>query len=376
MNKQCNKCNEEKPITEFHKNGPSGYHPKCKSCRSADRKKLNYPRKEEDKECPGCEIVLSASEFDSDKQACDGLQTYCKTCKKKQQLKGMSTYNGFMKHIFKDLLSNAKCRKIDVNLDLDDIINLYTVQNKKCAISKKDMTHICVERSTTQHIINKWNISIDRIDSNKGYDKNNIQLVCSIVNRIKGELTDNEFLLLCEGLVQANMKKLYDIECNDESYTLELLYNHDLKSKTINITSEKNYKSNTTLEGHINRVYLQTRYNHTRRSKEMDFTITLDDIKCQYAKQDGKCALSRLQFTHNAYTNSKENSHNINKWNVSIDRIDSNKGYTKDNIQLVCAIINRMKTDLDEKEFLLLCNDIALANSDKITKLILDLLNN
>lgn len=43
---------------------------------------------------------------------------------------------------------------------------------------------------------------------------------------------------------------------------------------------------------------------------------------------------------------------------VSIDRIDSTKGYTKDNTQLVCDIVNRMKLDLPMNEFVILCKII------------------
>ena len=39
-------------------------------------------------------------------------------------------------------------------------------------------------------------------------------------------------------------------------------------------------------------------------------------------------------------------------YQTSIDRIDSNKTYTKDNIQLVCFWANIAKSDLGEKEFL------------------------
>ena len=36
---------------------------------------------------------------------------------------------------------------------------------------------------------------------------------------------------------------------------------------------------------------------------------------------------------------------------ISIDRIDSTKGYSKDNVQIVCWGYNRMKGDLDEQTF-------------------------
>jgi hypothetical protein len=44
--------------------------------------------------------------------------------------------------------------------------------------------------------------------------------------------------------------------------------------------------------------------------------------------------------------------------NISIDRIDSNKGYTKDNIQLVCAYVNIMKSDKSIEELKYFCQCI------------------
>lgn len=41
--------------------------------------------------------------------------------------------------------------------------------------------------------------------------------------------------------------------------------------------------------------------------------------------------------------------------NMSIDRIDPNKGYTKDNVQLVCAQVNMMKSDMSLEELYMFC---------------------
>ncbi len=49
----------------------------------------------------------------------------------------------------------------------------------------------------------------------------------------------------------------------------------------------------------------------------------------------------------------------MNKMNISIDRINSDLGYTKNNIQLVSAMINRMKSDLTSKEFIDFCSIIS-----------------
>lgn len=60
-----------------------------------------------------------------------------------------------------------------------------------------------------------------------------------------------------------------------------------------------------------------------------------------YEQQNGKCAISNLQMTHDRYD---ENA-------VSVDRINSNVGYFKENIQLTCWWVNRMKFDLDFEDF-------------------------
>ena len=44
---------------------------------------------------------------------------------------------------------------------------------------------------------------------------------------------------------------------------------------------------------------------------------------------------------------------------VSIERIDSKIGYTKDNTILVCQAINRMKSDFGFEDFYELCRDVA-----------------
>jgi hypothetical protein len=50
---------------------------------------------------------------------------------------------------------------------------------------------------------------------------------------------------------------------------------------------------------------------------------------------------------------------------ASLDRIDNNKGYTKDNIQWLHKNINLMKHCFDQKYFIELCNLISEKNKEK-----------
>lgn len=81
------------------------------------------------------------------------------------------------------------------------------------------------------------------------------------------------------------------------------------------------------------------------------FDVTLEDLKDVWNKQHGKCVYSNVdlklptdEFTKIPLTK-----------RASLDRIDSSKGYTKDNIQFVSSCINLMKntmSDLETKRFL------------------------
>jgi len=56
---------------------------------------------------------------------------------------------------------------------------------------------------------NKNKLSIDRIDSSKGYVEGNIQLVCRAVNYAKHALSQQEFIELCKEVVAFTSKPLY-----------------------------------------------------------------------------------------------------------------------------------------------------------------------
>jgi hypothetical protein len=86
------------------------------------------------------------------------------------------------------------------------------------------------------------------------------------------------------------------------------------------------------------------------------FEMTLDDVYDKIIKQNYKCALSGLKIAF---------SKNIKENTASLDRIDSTKGYTVDNTQLVHKEYNRMKTDFQEDELFEMCKNVYLNLKNK-----------
>lgn len=77
-----------------------------------------------------------------------------------------------------------------------------------------------------------------------------------------------------------------------------------------------------------------------------------------HTRQNNHCALSGLPISISNTT--KGDMHG--ETTASLDRRDSAKGYTRDNIQWVHKLINQMKMDLDETEFIGLCKAVATYN--------------
>lgn len=76
--------------------------------------------------------------------------------------------------------------------------------------------------------------------------------------------------------------------------------------------------------------------------------ITEDMLKEIWNKQAGKCALTGVNLgTSGGYQA------------ASVDRINSERGYTKDNIRLTTWLVNHIRGDLTDKEFTDACNGIS-----------------
>ena len=104
--------------------------------------------------------------------------------------------------------------------------------------------------------------------------------------------------------------------------------------------------------------------NHLRlkaKTRKGSINVTTKDLIALWEAQGGKCALTGWSMTMTRRVG-------IVRTNASIDRIDSLKGYTLDNIQLVCVAANKAKFDLSHDEFVKLCKSVVAKASRNARK--------
>jgi len=103
--------------------------------------------------------------------------------------------------------------------------------------------------------------------------------------------------------------------------------------------------------GDISATYFHNLQNGAM-SRNLEFSITIEDIWKLFLKQNKKCKLSHIELIPP-----------IGRWEeytASLDRVDSSKGYTIDNVQWIHKDINKMKQSLTQEHFIHLCKQIAL----------------
>lgn len=118
--------------------------------------------------------------------------------------------------------------------------------------------------------------------------------------------------------------------------------------EAIKESSRKHYKTAETIP-HRFVNYLFSSCKRGAKDRNIPFKLTKEDIENLCINSNGKCALSGLPLT----------SERNNPMKASVDRIDSNKGYTKNNVQLVGAMVNTAKNDLTTDMFVLMCRNVA-----------------
>lgn len=152
-----------------------------------------------DKPCAVCGELFSPR---------SGIHKYCSTeCKtKNNQNKGSMSckkqyerISGDWTRYFNRLNRRTTFRP---NLTTQDLLNQLEKQKGLCALSGVPLT--CLLKQGTKY---KTNASIDRVQAGGSYDPDNIQLVCTAVNKWRGDTPLLEFIWFCEQVTNHQKKR-------------------------------------------------------------------------------------------------------------------------------------------------------------------------
>ena len=94
--------------------------------------------------------------------------------------------------LWQSIMKGAVVRELNVAITIEDAYNQFTKQKKHCALTGTALI---------LHPPELRNGSLDRIDSSKGYESDNIQWILKEVNHMKWEFTEEYFIKICKAIV-------------------------------------------------------------------------------------------------------------------------------------------------------------------------------
>lgn len=132
-----------------------------------------------------------------------GSMVTCGICSKRG--KTHPRWNGYEEistRYFRYIKMGAKKRDFSFNVTIEQMWNKFIEQDKKCALSGLPLTF-----PTTSGNLSDGTASLDRIDSNLGYELSNIQWVHKVLNLIKMDLPQEEFFYYCNLVTEYQKQK-------------------------------------------------------------------------------------------------------------------------------------------------------------------------
>ena len=142
-----------------------------------------------------------------------GRQDCCKSCSQKKALENnvsrqkflKLTHEGignFTKSTYWYFKNNAKRRNISWSeeLTIKYLYELLLKQNKKCALTGLDID-LTESRNNSNVAFKFMTASLDRIDSSKGYEPNNVQWVHKHINKMKNNFKEDYFIDMCKLII-------------------------------------------------------------------------------------------------------------------------------------------------------------------------------
>lgn len=291
-----------------------------------------------------------------------------------REVKSLFVY--LFKNITKPIKKKRKCAA-EYNLDLSYLLDLYKSNDGKCAISGQILT-----------TKGSWMVSVDRIDNSFGEIKGNVRLICHefqcpdrtiyIKNLTNEEKTftnwcEEKFetarLLMCQPVTEKEIKEIaLEVEkskipskhctkkyknrifepkvAETERDPNMILLAECMSCRQLKFSNDFNKRSDTwhglkshcricssigsknlknLLRGRLLSL-LNSAKSSTERKRYSSMTLTFDEISTMYQNCAGRCMYSNIKLSLKSHSN----------WMISLERLNTKLGYSKEN----CALIS------------------------------------
>lgn len=303
MEKVCSKCKESKLLN-------------------------NYYAKNKNNMCKKCINTLDAIYRDTKNGFFSMLARSCKNHSKRRLHRGDK--------------NNRKSRGI-YEINFEFLKNKYDEQNKKCYYSG-------IEMNINSYAI--WKCSPERLNDNIGYTEQNTVLVCSELNnstkwsiekirqipKLINKYVSQEYLdnFLNYNLSKKTTRQKINKETIDgiEYWKCNVCNLNKLKKDMTTTSGCNSCQTKRTKEyrntpmGFLKKLILASK--KRSKLKKMKFNLNDKFIYELYRSQNGKCHYSNIPLVLKSKSD----------WQASIERKDVKKGYTQDNVCLICLEFN------------------------------------
>jgi len=270
--------------------------------------------------------------------------------------------------------NNIKLRYNSCNAPIEEIINLYNQGKLIFQIA----TIYNISENTLSKILKKAGVDIKNHIKSKSlncdevveYHKKNNELLIKTASHFNVSTETIKKLLIRSGYKNFR-KKVWNRSFDNE---LVEMYNKNYSSSDI---AKYFGFCHTTILRHLKRlgvkikkIYVEAKrssgyklingshFNSIKSSAQircLKFEVSKEQIYDLFLIQKCKCKISGVELT----MPENNNDYITGNFTASLDRIDSNKGYTIDNIQWVHKKINIMKQNMTDQEFINWCKIIS-----------------
>lgn len=333
----CSQCGEVKFLAEFvnpdsgrlRSGGGSWW---CNDC--ADPAASHY-------KCSRCKERKAASEFSFSAHRANKHKDQCRQCsldyERELQARDRERFSEMRRkqdrarternqpeYWSRKLLSNARqrARKGDLPFELDREWIEVKLRRNRCEVTGLPFTFIAGQGKGANRE-NAFGPSIDKIDPEGGYTRDNCRVVVNIYNTARGSAEDEALTRLCRAVLSREQHDVDEVAVVDK---------HTARAPSPEAARARERLK--TVDGRAEMLYQGL----LGRSKGWRNLVDLDRDWIAERIRPGVCQVTGIPFEFVLGHRAIENL-----WTPSVDKIDPEGGYTRNNCRVVVTLYNRAK---------------------------------